>query len=206
MELLAFDPTGERARLLLAARSAPVAAAAFVASLLAYALLPAGSPLVALADVASLVLALALVGMAVGFPELTWPRAPGLTSAIATFGVVAGLAAAGLAVALATGGPAALVAWQGAAFAGLGAWLAAQSLLALAQRALPSWACVAGALAGLGFVVGSLAPNPDQGGPLLALAGALALGLPAWAWAARRALFEAAGARPGQPAWPLVNA
>lgn len=79
--------------MLLAARSAPVAAGAFAASLLAYAvLLPLAPAYGALADAASLVLALAPLALAAGAAELTFERAPRATSAVATFGSLAALA------------------------------------------------------------------------------------------------------------------
>lgn len=176
-----------------------------MATVLGYAvLLPMGyGPF---ADAASMALALSLAAMAAGVAELTWERAKALTTALATFGVLAALGAAALGAALLGGAGPALVPAVGVAFAAMGAWLLGWDALALATGALPRWAAVAGMLAGAGFLVGGLFPDGDGFGPVAAVAGALTLaGFPAWTWGARGAALRTAHAvvraRP-----PMVNA
>jgi hypothetical protein len=208
VELLTLDPTGERARMLLAARAAPVAAGAFVASLVGYALLvPLAPAYGALADVAGLLLALASVGLAMGFAELTWKQAPTATTLASVLGVIAGLAAAALDVAQ-LAGQRGVVPGSGLAFAALGAWLAASNALAFTSRTFPRWAALLGLLAGAGFAVGGLfAGLQGPGQAALVVAGALTVaGFPAWCWAARAALLRQAGAPQAQPLRPMLNA
>ena len=187
-DLLVLDPTGERARLLLAARSAPVAAAGFLGSLVGYALLGGVPVLGPLADMSAILLALAAAGLAAGTAELTWRSQPRATTAVAILGVMAGLAAAALTVAAMVGGRAFQGA-QGAGFAAPGIWLVAWDLLALRQKALPAWCAVAGVMGGTGFIVGGIVGDAPG---MLALVGVLAVGFLPWAWGVRRALFDAA--------------
>jgi hypothetical protein len=207
-DLVKLDPTGARARMLLAARCAPVAAAAFVASLLAFAVvLPLAPAYGALSDAASLVLALALAPLAAGLGELTRSGARWPGDALATLGVVAALAAAALSLAMMAGARA-VAPGAGLAFAAIGAWLVAANALSLGVRALPRRTAAFGLLAGAGFVVGALFAEPQgPGQAALAVAGALAVvGFPAWALGMRRVLRAAAVAAEARAAEPGVNA
>lgn len=207
MDLLALDPTGERARLLLAVRAAPVALGAFGLSILAFVALGPGTmaAFAALGDAVSILLALSLAAMLMGTSELTYPAAPRATTAVATAGVVAALAAAALSAASLGGGGGTLLPAVILAYAAIGACLVAWNALALATRALGRGVAAMGMLGGTAFVLGALSGEPPD--PLAMLAGVLAIaGFPAWAWGARRAMLAAVADPARGPASTGVNA
>ncbi|HEV8360982.1 MAG TPA: hypothetical protein VGR28_11060 [Candidatus Thermoplasmatota archaeon] len=208
-DLLTLDPTGARARLLLAARAAPVGVGALVASLLGYVvLLPLAPAYGGLGDAAAMVLALALLALAAGSAELTFEAAPRLTSALATLGACAALAAAALSAASIAGAGRVAIQGTGIAFSAAGLWLIAWNGLAWARGALPRATAGLGLLAGVGFVAGAAAGDPSGSGMVAAaMAGALAVvGFPPWALGLRRALLRAAGVPAGRAAGGGVNA
>jgi hypothetical protein len=197
-ELLALDPTGERARLLLAARSAPVAIGAFFASFAGFALASISPALLAVGGVASVLLALSFVALAMGVSELTFRGVRGATAAVGTFGVAAGLGTAGLAIAVMTG--LRLDTVEGWGFALCGVWLVAQNALALRTNGLPRATAWPGIAAGFGFVVGGFAGDPASGVLGLAIAGALTIvGFPAWCIGARKAMQAVGAVRDAVP-------
>lgn len=207
MDLLTLDPTGERARLLLAVRAVPVALGAFALSVLVFVVLgPAAvAQYAVLGDAISLLLALVMVALAMGTAELTYVPAPRATTAMSTAGVVAGLAAAALSVGSMGAPRDALLPALTLAYAGVGAWLVAWNALAAAKRSLGRGWAVLGVLGGAGFLLGAAGGEPPD--PVAMLSGVLAIaGFPAWAWGARRAMLAAVADPAQRPAATGVNA
>lgn len=207
MDLLTLDPTGERARLLLAARAVPVALGAFILSIAVFVVLgPAAMAQYAvLGDAVSLLLALALVALAMGTAELTFAAAPRATTALATAGVVAALAAAALSVGSMGAPRDALLPALTLAYAAVGAWLVLWNALALRTGGLGRGLAGLGMLGGAAFILGAAGGEPPD--PVAVLSGVLAIvGFPAWAWGTRRAMLAAVADPARRPSTAGVNA